>query len=162
DVYKRQPLPYQGCDDAEPAAGTDGTSCLQGRYDHDFDPANGCEAVGDDIDETRFTSGSIEGTIIPEGDVDKVLVPLADRWQLFCDAHFELTLTAPSGLDLEMSAFDDGRRIAQVEVAGGGSEPMRLGEPSCAQNDSTTLEVIIRAVDGRSSDPWILERAGSW
>ena len=55
-----------------------------------------------------------------------------------------------------------GEEIGLLEVSGGESEQLRLGEPSCATNDSTTLEVVIRGTDGRSSDPWTLERSGSW
>ena len=155
-------LAYQPCGAAEPAPGTDGSTCLEGLFDHDADPSNGCEAEADGIDEAQLTSGSIEGTIIPEGDGDKILVPVADRWQFFCDARFTLSLTAPDGLDLHMRVFDDGEEIADLAVSGGATEQLRLTEPSCAQSDSTTLEVLIRATAGRSSDVWTLERAGSW
>jgi hypothetical protein len=37
-----------------------------------------------------------------------------------------------------------------------------MSEPSCASDDSTTLEVVIRGVGGRSADEWILEKDGSW
>ncbi|QGG96630.1 serine/threonine-protein kinase [Actinomarinicola tropica] len=155
-------LPYQGCDDAAPAPGTDGEACLDGRFDHDEDPANGCEAEGDDIDDAEVRSGSIQGTIIPVGDGDKLLLPVSDRWQFLCDGRLTLTLTAPEGLDLEMRVFDRGDEIALLEVAGGDDDRVRLSEPSCANNDTTTLEVVIRGTDGRSSDPWTLERSGSW
>src|SRR5690606_20148074 len=36
-----EPLPYQGCNDDQPAEGTDGTACVAGRFDHDGDTANG-------------------------------------------------------------------------------------------------------------------------
>lgn len=155
-------LHYQPCGQAQPAAGTDGVACLPDLYDHDQDPTNGCEAEADDVDQSTLRSGAIEGTIIPVGDGDTILVPVTDRWQLFCDATFRLTLTAPDGLDLEMRVFDDGSQIGVLEVPGGSRETLRLREPDCGSNDSTTLEVIIRATNGRSSDPWRLERSGSW
>lgn len=155
-------LPYQGCEHDEPATGTDGTSCLPDLFDHDGDAANGCEAEADDIDQAELRSGSIEGTIIPEGDADTLLLPVSDRWQFLCDGRLTLSLTAPDGLDLEMRVFDDGDEITRLEAAGGTTDTVRLGDPSCGDNDSTTLEAIIRATDGRSSDPWLLERSGSW
>lgn len=157
-------LPYQGCDDTRPAPNTDGEQCLEGWYDHDGNAANGCEARSDDIDDTVLTErmGFLEGTIIPVGDVDKVLVPVTDRWSLFCDDVFRLTLTAPAGLDLEMTVFDGGSQIGQADTGMGGEVELRLPEPNCGRNDSTTLEVVIRALEGRSSEVWRLERAGSW
>ncbi len=155
-------LPYQPCGQTEPAANTDGTSCVAPHVDHDDDPSNGCEAVPDDIDDVELTDGRIEGTIIPVGDVDKVLVPLPDRWQLFCDARVRLLLTAPVGLDIEMQIFDDGRDIGTFAARSGETTTVEMSEPSCARDDSTTLEVVIRAVAGRSADPWILEKEGSW
>src|SRR5690606_33058664 len=53
--------PYQPCDAPEPAPGTEGTACLDGRVDHDEDPANGCEAEPDDIDDAEMVDGRIEG-----------------------------------------------------------------------------------------------------
>ncbi|MGY6501399.1 MAG: serine/threonine-protein kinase [Acidimicrobiales bacterium] len=159
-----EPLPYQGCDDAEPAPNTDGEQCLDGWFDHDGNATTGCEAQADDIDDTVLTDrmGFVEGTIIPVGDVDKVLVPVVDRWSLFCNDVLTLTLTAPSGLDLEMTVFDGGRQIGQVETGMGDVGRLRLQEPSCGGDDSTTLEVVIRGIEGRSSDVWRLERSGSW
>jgi hypothetical protein len=154
--------PYQPCGQAEPAPGTDGDACVAPRVDHDEDPTNGCEAEPDEIDDVELTDGRIEGTIVPVGDVDKVLVPLPDRWQLLCDARVRLSLTAPDGLDLEMQIFDDGRDIGTITTPAGETTVAEMREPSCAQNDSTTLEVIIRGVSGRSNEPWILEKEGSW
>lgn len=155
-------LPYQPCNAPGPAPGTDGTACLDGRVDHDDDPTNGCEAVPDDIDDAEMVDGRIEGTIIPVGDVDKVLVPVTDRWQFFCDAELRLSLTAPDGLDLEMQVFDRGEHLATVEAPGGTTATTTLREPSCRRDDSTTLEIVIRGVAGRSPEPWILEKEGSW
>jgi hypothetical protein len=155
-------LRYLPCGQTEPAAGTDGTACLSPRVDHDEDPANGCEAVPDEIDDAELTDGEIRGTIVPIGDVDKVLVPLPDRWQLFCDARVRLSLTAPEGLDLEMQIFNEGDDIGTVDVPAGQTAVAEMSEPSCASDDSTTLEVVIRSVGGRSADEWILEKDGSW
>jgi Protein kinase domain len=155
-------LPYQPCGQADPAPGTDGTACIGPNVDHDDDATNGCEAVPDEVDDLELTDGRIEGTIIPVGDVDKVLVPLPDRWQLFCDARVTLVLTAPQGLDLEMQIFDDGEDIGTIDVPAGQSAAAEMPEPSCARNDSTTLEVIIRGVAGRSAEAWVLEKQGSW
>lgn len=156
------PSPYQGCDDDQPAPNTNGEECLAGFYDHDEDPTNGCEATGDPVNEFRLAAGSVSGTIIPVGDVDKVLVPVTDEWQLFCDGVLTLSLRAPAGLDLEMTVFNRGKEMASLEVGGGSTKSLKIGEPSCFVNDSTTLEVIIRGVRGRSSEPWTLERSGSW
>lgn len=156
------PKPYQGCDDPQPARGTDGEACLPGFYDHDDDPTNGCEATRDPSSELRLERGSVTGTIIPVGNVDKVLVPVTDQWQLLCDGVLTLTLTAPSGLDLEMTVFNRGSEMFSFQVPGSTTKSTKIGEPSCFTNDSTTLEVIIRGVRGRSSAPWTLERSGSW
>ena len=155
-------LPYQPCGQPDPAPGTDGTACIAPNVDHDDDATNGCEAVPDEVDDVELADGRIEGTIIPVGDVDKVLVPLPDRWQFFCDARVTLVLSAPQGLDLEMQIFDDGNDIGTVDVPAGQSGAAAMAEPSCARDDSTTLEVIIRSVAGRSAEPWVLEKQGSW
>jgi tRNA A-37 threonylcarbamoyl transferase component Bud32 len=155
-------LPYQPCGATSPAPGTDGTECTGVLVDHDDDPTNGCEATPDDIDDAELTDGRIEGTIVPVGDVDKVLVPLRDGWQLFCDAQVRLLLTAPEGLDLEMEIFDDGDGLGTAVAPGGQTAIVTMDEPSCAQDDSTTLEVVIRGVGGRSADAWVLEKEGSW
>jgi len=155
-------LPYQGCADERPAPNTDGTACLPGWFDHDGDPATGCEAPYDGIDDGTVLTGRLSGTIVPDGDVDRLLVPLDDRFQLFCDGVVRLTLTAPAGLALELTAFDDGRSVGSIRVAGGETGTLVLREPSCFGDDSTVLEVVIRAVAGRSAEPWTLERSGSW
>jgi tRNA A-37 threonylcarbamoyl transferase component Bud32 len=154
-------LPYQPCGAPRPAPFTDGTRCVEGRFDHDGDPANGCEAVPDGVDDAEVDD-VLAGTIVPEGDVDRVLVPVPDRFQLFCDGRLRLALTAPEGVVLELTAFDDGEPVGSARAAAGAPGELVLDEPSCGGDDSTTLEVVIRAVEGRSAGEWVLERDGSF
>ncbi|HSL57501.1 MAG TPA: serine/threonine-protein kinase [Acidimicrobiales bacterium] len=154
-------LPYQPCGAPEPAPNTDGTACLPDWFDHDGDPTNGCEAVDDGIDDAELVD-VLRGTIIPDGDVDRVLAPVTDRFQLFCDGTLRLTLTAPEGITLELTAFDDGRSLGSVRAVAGEPGELVIVEPSCGSDDTTVLELVIRAVEGRSSGEWVLERSGSF
>jgi hypothetical protein len=155
------PLPFQPC--GQPAApGTDGQACIDDRADYDGDPANGCEALPDELDGTPL--GAVDPTIVPAADTDEFPVEVADNFHLTCDGHITFDLTAPPGMALRLEIRSDGGDLlGETTSADGVASRLRVDEPQCAGDDSTTLTAVVRPVGSdRSAEPYRLERAGNW
>ena len=159
-------LPYQPCGQAEPAAGTDGRRCLADFADYDGERDNGCEAVADSlVDEEPFPEGAepIEGTIVPEDDVDTFAMAVGDGSQILCNGRFIVRITAPEGMSLLLEVLDDGQVIDETTSAGGVTGTITLNEQECLFSEARTLVARVSAVGtDRSGDPYRLERSGSF
>jgi hypothetical protein len=157
------PLPYRPCGGVD-APNTDGVRCTAGFEDYDGDPATGCEAGPDGLPDGTPLVDRIEGTIVPRDDVDRFTVEVEDRWQLLCDGVLTLTLTAPEGMALRLEVLDRaGERLLGEAISTGEPAEVSLPEPSCFQDDSTTLQAVVSPVGSdRVGDPYLLERRGSW
>ncbi|MCC5950834.1 MAG: serine/threonine protein kinase [Acidimicrobiia bacterium] len=155
-------LPYQPCGEP-PAPNTDGRRCLGDTADYDGDPATGCEAEPDDLDGTPLVD-QLEANLVPADDVDRYPTVVEDRWQLLCDGTLHVSLTAPGGVSMRLDVLDRGGEVLGTTVSSNGRRStVSLREPSCAQDDSTTLTVQVRwEGDERSAEPYVLERSGSW
>jgi hypothetical protein len=154
------PLPFQPC--GQPAApGTDGRSCIEDRADYDGDAANGCEAIPDELDGTPL--GSVEATIVPADDTDEFPVEVADNFHLTCDGHITFDLTAPAGMALRLEVRQGDDLLAETTSADGVAARLRIDEPQCAGDDSTTLTAVVRPIGSdRSAEPYRLARSGNW
>lgn len=155
-------LPYQPCDQAEPAPFTDGTRCIDGHDDYDGDPANGCEAAPDQMDGAPLVD-TLEATIIPRDDVDEFPIEVEDRPQLLCDGILEVTLGAPDGMTLHVEVRDGDEVLGDATASDGRAGVVEIREPSCGGDDSTTLTTRVRPIGSeRVADPYVLTRSGSF
>jgi hypothetical protein len=155
-------LPYQPCDQAEPAPFTDGTRCIDGHDDYDGDPANGCEAAPDRVDGTPLVD-RLEATIVPRDDVDEYPVEVEDEFQLLCDGTLELALDAPEGMTLHLEVRDGDDVLGDATSSDGRTGVVEIREPTCAGDDSTTLTARVRPIGSERVDaPYVLTRSGSF
>jgi hypothetical protein len=161
-----QPCPdlrYQPCgEDAAP--NTDGRRCVDDHGDYDGDRANGCEAVPDGVADGSLVEGEVTGNLVPRADVDTWTVAVEDRFQFSCDGTVTVTLTAPAGASMRATVTDaDGTELADTTSADGSPGSVDLTEPTCAGDDSGTLEVVVSSVGSdRSPEEYTLEVTGSY
>ncbi len=156
------PLPYQPCGQPEPAPNTDGTTCLAGYDDYDADPANGCEAVSDDIDGRELVS-TITANLVPRTDIDRYPTTIRDDFQLLCDGTFKLTLTAPAGTAMRVELLEGERIIDATTSRDGEPATLSVGEPNCFGDDGGDYVVRVSWVgEARSAEPYTLTRSGNF
>jgi hypothetical protein len=156
-----QSLHYQPCGQSQPAPFTNGQTCIQDHADYDLDPANGCEAAPDP-DESRELVDVVEGNIVPADDSDTYEVQVEDKLQILCDGVLQLRLEAPAGMTLSLEVLDGDEVIGQDTTADGPAS-VSLGEQQCGGDDTTTLQVVVRAIgDARVADDYRLTRDGDF
>jgi hypothetical protein len=154
-------LPYQPCGE-QPAANTDGVSCLDGFANYDRDRRTGCEAVPDDLDGAVFEQ-PISANLVPHDDVDEYPTPVVDNFQLLCNGTFRVTLQSPPGVSMSVELLDGRRRLGSAVSTNGSRATVEVGEPNCFSDDSTTLTTRVSwAGEERSAADYRLERAGSF
>jgi hypothetical protein len=154
--------PYQPCGQTEPAPFTDGNKCIQGHADYDGLATNGCEAAPHP-DEARELVDALEGNIVPADDVDRYEVQVDDKLQILCDGVLQFRLEAPSGMVLSLEVRDGDEVVGQDTSVDGSPATVALDEQQCGGDDTTTLEVAVRAVgDDRVADDYRLTREGDF
>ncbi len=105
----------------------------------------------------------VEGNIVPADDVDSYEVQVEDKLQVLCDGVLQLRLEAPTGMMLSLEVLDDGEVIGQDTSVDGTPATVSLSEGQCGGDDTTTLEVVVRAVgDGRVAGDYRLTREGDF
>lgn len=156
-------LPYQPCGATEPAPGTDGERCVDGREDYDGATRNGCEAVPDGLADGTPVVDAVEATIVPRDDVDTYTIDVADGRQLLCDGRLVVTLTAPIGVTLRLEVLEGDDVLGQTTSADGVSSAVTLTERECLFDDSTTLTARVSPIGtDRTANAYVLERRGSF
>jgi hypothetical protein len=154
--------PYQPCGQDAPAPFTDGDQCIQDHADYDGDAANGCEAAPH-LSEDRELVDVVEGNIVPADDVDRYEVQVEDKLQVLCDGVLEFRLEAPAGMILGLEVLDDGEVIGQATTVDSAPATVALNEQQCGGDDTTTLEVVVRAVgEDRVAADYRLTREGDF
>ena len=156
------PTRYQPCG-AEPAPGTDGRVCLEGRADYDGLPSTGCEAEADDLDGTELVD-RVVANIVPADDVDRYPMQVADEFDLGCNNTLRVELTAPVGLSLRLEVLDeDGEVLGQATSADGIPGEVAVRDPRCFRDDSGTFIAQVTAIGSdRTADTYVLTRRGSF
>ncbi len=156
-------LRYQPCGE-DPAPNTDGRRCVDDHGDYDGDRTNGCEAVPDRVADGTAVEGEVSANLVPRADVDTWTVAVEDRFQFSCDGTVTVTLTAPAGASMRATVTDaGGAELADTTSADGSPGSAEVTEPTCAGDDSGTLEVVISSVGSdRSPDDYTLEVTGSY
>jgi hypothetical protein len=157
-------LPYQPCGEA-PAPNTDGERCLPGFADYDDDPVTGCEAEADDVpDGTTIERGvPVEANLVPADDVDRWRYHVEDRFQLLCDGAVTVRFTAPPGTMQQLRVLDGDEELESVASADGTPVELRLRDPDCWRDRSTTLDLLVSSVGSdRSAEPYRLEVDGTY
>jgi Protein kinase domain len=156
-----QSLPYQPCGQEQPAPFTNGVTCIQDHADYDGDAGNGCEAAPDP-DEGRELADVVEGNIVPADDADTYEVQVEDKLQILCDGQLQFRLEAPAGMMLSLEVFD-GDEVLGQDTTSDGPASVTLGEQQCGGDDTTTLQVVVKAIgDGRVADDYRLTREGDF
>jgi hypothetical protein len=156
-----QDLPYQPCG-ADPAPYTDGEVCLDDHGDYDGDPANGCEAVPDEMDGQPLVE-SIAANVVPSDDIDTYPMEVEDHLQLLCDGQVTVTLEAPPGIELRLEVRDSDGVLGEATATGATPGVVTLVEPECGGDDKAILEVVVRGVGSdRVADTYVLTRVGSF
>jgi hypothetical protein len=156
-----QSLPYQPCGQEQPAPFTNGEKCIQDHADYDGDAANGCEAAPDP-DESRELVDVVEGNIVPAGDTDTYEVQVEDKLQILCDGVLQFRLEAPAGIMLSLEVFDGDEPLGQ-DTTSDGPASVALSEGQCGGDDTTTLDVVVRAIgDERVAGDYRLTREGDF
>jgi hypothetical protein len=159
-------LPYQPCGADGPAPGTDGRRCLVGFADYDDRAENGCEAADDGlVDDTEFPEGAdpIEGTIVPQDDVDTFAMHVGDGSQLLCNGQFTVRITAPTGMALRLEVLDGDELLGEATSAEGVAGSVSLREQECLFSEARTLTARVSPVGSdRSAGTYRLERTGSF
>jgi hypothetical protein len=156
------PTKYQPCGE-EPAPGTDGRTCLDGRDDYDGLTSNGCEAEADDLDGTELVD-RIAANIVPADDVDRYPMEVADELDLGCNNTLRVEITAPPGLALRLEVLDgQGEVLGQATSADGIPGEVAIQDPRCFRNDSGTFVAQVTATGSdRTAEPYVLTRRGSF
>jgi hypothetical protein len=156
------PLPYQPCD-GETAPFTDGRVCTDDHADYDADARNGCEAAPDDLDGAALDD-QLSPNLVPANDVDEFSFDVDDHYHFSCDGTVEITLTAPPGVSLRLQVFDDdGTELGTAVSADGEPGSVRLAEPQCGGDDSTTLTARVSSIGSdRTAASYSLTRSGSY
>ncbi|WP_307781183.1 serine/threonine-protein kinase [Rhabdothermincola sediminis] len=155
------PKPYQPCG-APAAPNTDGSRCLGEHADYDADATNGCEAGPDTVDGQPLTS-SLSANLVPGADVDRYPVPVQDRFQLFCDGTFQVTLAGPAGAAARLELYDGSELLGGKVSRDGSPVTVSVPEPNCLTDDSTELTAQVSwDGDARSAAPYRLTRTGSF
>lgn len=158
-------LPYQSCEDDEPAPNTDGRYCTGGTADYDSDPTNGCEAEPDGNPPGMTLDDPIEGNIVPADEVDRYLLPVKDNANLLGNGKVRVRLTAPDGSIMRLTVLDSGGKELRSGTSSNGEElELTLQEPSIGFDDSTTLTVEVRLEPGSlpTDARYRLETSGSY
>ena len=154
-------LPYQPCGE-DPAPNTDGEVCLDDHADYDADPANGCEAVPDEVDGQPLDD-TIEANIVPDDDIDTYPMEIEDHLQLLCDGRVTVTLEAPPGIVLRLEVRDSAGVITEATASAGTPGVISLTEQQCGTDDKEVLEVVVRPIGSdRVPDDYVLTRTGSY
>lgn len=157
-------LPYQRCGFG-PAPGTDGTRCLPGRDDYDGDAASGCEAVADAIADGTLLEGgvAVNANLVPRDDVDVWRYEVADRFQLLCDGAVRITFSAAPGVGQQLEVRDGDEVVATASSANATPVTLRLDEPDCGGDDTTTIELVVSSVGSdRTAEAYELQVSGSY
>lgn len=158
-------LPYQPCDQDEPAPNTDGRVCIDGTDDYDGDATNGCEAEPDSNPPDLVLDDPIEGNIVPADEVDRFLLPVSDKFNLLGDGKLKVSLTAPPESIMRLTVLSKGGKVIDTGISSGGETvALTMQEPSVFGNDGTTLTVEVRLEPGSvpTDAPYTLTTSGSW
>jgi hypothetical protein len=154
-------LPYQPCGQ-QPAAGTDGTRCIDDRADYDENVHNGCEARPDSLDGETFDR-RLTANLVPADDVDSYPTPVRDNLDLLCDGTFRVSLTAPPGTAMRLEVLAGTNLVDSAVSRDGEAATLTLVEPSCFGDDTGTLTTRVRWVGAaRSGESYELTRSGSF
>jgi hypothetical protein len=157
-------LPYQPCGQAAPAPYTDGMRCIEAHADYDGDRTNGCEASPDQSNDLtlRLPSSSLEATIVPFDDVDKVALNLEADGAMSCDVSVVVTLAAPEGMDLRLEVTIGGVDAGRAAVPAGDSASVTVADP-CGPHDRGEVEAgasyqatVSPGGEGRAAEPYTL------
>lgn len=156
------PLPYQPCGQ-EPAPNTDGEACTGETADYDGDPANGCEALPDDLDGTAIED-EIEANLVPADDTDTYFMNVDDDLDVFCDGELYVELTSPSSTTQRIEVWMDDELLASGTSDDGDPLELAVEEPTCMfGDDEGRLELRISSVgEARSADSYLIEVSGGW
>lgn len=140
--------PYEPCG-GDRAPNTDGRRCLPGFYDLDGDAENGCEASPDGLSDETVLDDELHANIVPASNVDTYLVPVTDNFQVRCDGHLTVELTAPRGAVQQLTLLDaDGEELGTATSADGTPAAVTVREPNCFRDDTTTLKARVAAAPG--------------
>jgi hypothetical protein len=156
-----QPLTYQPC--GSPAAPfTDGERCVEAHDDYDGVVDNGCEAAPDALDGSILDE-TLAANLVPASDVDVFDFDVADHYHFSCDGTVTVTLVAPAGVTMRLEVLDGDEVIGSAVSADGQPGVVKLREPNCGDDDSTTLAAQVSSVGSdRSPDDYTLTRTGSY
>lgn len=156
------PLPYQLCGQP-PAPNTDGRQCIDDHADYDGLASNGCEAAPDRVDGQELVD-SIAANIVPADDVDRYPVRIDDEADLTCSNTFRLEITAPPGMSLRLSLYDDvGELVGETTSSDGVPSEIALRDPRCFRDDGGDFLAEVTAIGtDRSAESYLLTRRGSF
>jgi hypothetical protein len=150
-----------GGDAANPPGGSAAPdACADGTADYDGDPANGCEAMQDELDES-ILSGEIQANIVPAGDVDRYTIEIQEPGP-GCQGTIMVTLDVPPGMELELVVL--GNDVSLGSARGSIDMPavVSLGAERCDETGTPlVLTAEVRPVgDARVADPYLLQVVG--
>lgn len=156
------PLPYRPCGSSN-APNTDGRRCLGDTEDYDEVAANGCEAEPDDVDGSLLAD-RIEANLVPRNDTDRYPLRVEDEGDLLCNNTLRVRITAPAGAAMRLVLVDDADRVLGEAVSADGVEgEIAVSDPRCFQSDSGDyFAVVSSSGSDRTSEPYVLERSGSF
>ena len=158
-------LPYQPCDQDEPAPNTDGRVCINGAADYDGDPTNGCEAEPDGNPPNMELDDPIEGNIVPADEVDQYVLAVEDKFNVLGDGKVKVNLTAPAGSIMRLTVRSSSGNVIDTGISSGGKKlTLTMQEPSRLGNDTTVLTIEVGLEPGSvpTADPYRLTTSGSW
>jgi hypothetical protein len=156
------PLPYQPCGQP-PAPNTDGRSCLPGYADFNLVAADGCEAQSDYQANVELKAHQpVSANLVPADTTDTFRTYVADDVWNLCQSKVRVTLASPAGTTDQVQLLKDGKVLATAVSVDGHPATATAGNPSCFQDNSGWLTVVVSPVAGQSATDFRLTRSGSW
>ncbi len=155
------PLKYQACG-AQAAPFTNGVSCTDDHADYDGVATNGCEAAPDALNGTRL-GAELTANLVPADDMDRYPFHLSDHFQLLCDGHAEVTLTAPAGAAMRLEVLQGTTPLGTAISTDARPATVELHDPDCLADNGTDLVARVSWVgEARTAAPYHLTRKGSY
>jgi eukaryotic-like serine/threonine-protein kinase len=149
-----------GGEAANPPGDSASPTCSAGTADYDGDPANGCEAMQDDLDGSVLRD-QIQANIVPARDVDRYPVEVNEPGP-GCQGTVMVTLDVPAGMELELVVLGADMTLGSARGTSDTPAVVSLGAERCDETGvPLSLTAEVRPVgEARVADPYLLQVVG--